>query len=115
MDLEIEKLACSVPGVRQVAAIAAYHPKWEERPLLIIVADQDHLPTRQYVLEQLRPRLRDDVVIVDSLLMTATGKISKLAVDPFTAKTYSDVSPLMPRSWCDCVTSRRRGVRGDHR
>lgn len=84
-SLEIENLACSVPGVREAAVIAAYHPKWEERPLLIVVADRDRPPTRQDVLDHLRPRiakwwLPDDVVIVDALPMTATGKVSKLAL-----------------------------------
>jgi 3-(methylthio)propionyl---CoA ligase len=84
-SLEIENLACNVPGIRQAAVIGAYHPKWEERPLLIIVADQDHPPTRQEVLDYLRPRiakwwLPDDVVVVDALPMTATGKVSKIAL-----------------------------------
>ncbi|MFZ5780265.1 MAG: long-chain fatty acid--CoA ligase [Pseudomonadota bacterium] len=84
-SLEIENLACSVPGVRQAAVIAAYHPKWEERPLLIIVPDADRPATREEVLDHLRPRiakwwLPDDVVAVDALPMTATGKISKLAL-----------------------------------
>jgi fatty-acyl-CoA synthase len=84
-SLAIENLACSVPGVRQAAVIAAYHPKWEERPLLIIVVDEKQQPTRQDVLDHLRPRLAtwwlpDDVVVVDALPMTATGKVSKLAL-----------------------------------
>jgi 3-(methylthio)propionyl---CoA ligase len=84
-SLEIENLACSVPGVRQAAVIAAYHPKWEERPLLIIVPDTDRPVTREEVLDHLRPRiakwwLPDDVVTVDALPMTATGKVSKLAL-----------------------------------
>ncbi len=84
-SLEIENLACSVPGVRQAAVIAAYHPKWEERPLLIIVPDQERPATREEVLDHLRPRiakwwLPDDVVTVEALPMTATGKISKLAL-----------------------------------
>ncbi len=82
-SLEIENLACDVPGVRQAAVIAAYHPKWEERPLLIIVADKECPPTRQDVLDHLQPRIAkwwmpDDVVTVEALPMTATGKVSKL-------------------------------------
>jgi fatty-acyl-CoA synthase len=84
-SLEIENLACSVPGVRQAAVIAAYHPKWEERPLLIIVPDEERPATREEVLDHLRPRiarwwLPDDVVSVDALPMTATGKVSKLTL-----------------------------------
>lgn len=84
-SLEIENLACSVPGVRQAAVIAAYHPKWEERPLLVIVPDEERPATREEVLDHLRPRiakwwLPDDVVSVDALPMTATGKVSKLTL-----------------------------------
>jgi fatty-acyl-CoA synthase len=84
-SLEIENLACSVPGVRQAAVIAARHPKWEERPLLIVVADPRCAPTKQDILSQLQPRLAkwwvpDDVVFVEALPMTATGKISKLTL-----------------------------------
>ena len=84
-SLEIENLACSVPGVRQAAVIAAYHPKWEERPLLVIVPDEQHPASREEVLDHLRPRiakwwLPDDVVSVDALPMTATGKVSKLTL-----------------------------------
>jgi acyl-CoA synthetase (AMP-forming)/AMP-acid ligase II len=84
-SLEIENLACSVPGVRQAAVIAAYHPKWEERPLLIIVPDEERPASREEVLDHLRPRiakwwLPDDVVSVDALPMTATGKVSKIAL-----------------------------------
>jgi fatty-acyl-CoA synthase len=84
-SLEIENLACSVPGVRQAAVIAAYHPKWEERPLLIIVGDKERPVTREEVLSYLRERMAkwwvpDDIVIVNELPMTATGKISKLTL-----------------------------------
>ena len=84
-SLEIENHACSVPGVRQAAVIGVHHPKWEERPLLVLVVDPATAPSRDAVLDHLRPRiakwwLPDDVVVVDALPMTATGKISKLAL-----------------------------------
>jgi fatty-acyl-CoA synthase len=84
-SLEIENLACDVSGVRQAAVVGAYHPKWEERPLLILVVDPERAPTRAAVLDHLAGRiakwwLPDDVVVVDALPMTATGKISKLAL-----------------------------------
>lgn len=84
-SLEIENLACGVPGVRQAAVVAAYHPKWEERPLLLLVADDQRPPTREQVLDHLRARIAswwmpDDVVFVDELPMTATGKVSKVTL-----------------------------------
>ena len=82
-SLEIENLACGAPGVRQAAVIGVHHPKWEERPLLIVVPDPARPPTPEEVLDHLRPRiarwwLPDDVVLVEALPMTATGKVSKL-------------------------------------
>jgi 3-(methylthio)propionyl---CoA ligase len=84
-SIEIENLACSVPGVKQAAVIAAYHPKWEERPLLIIVADAQSAPTREEIFDFLGSRIAkwwmpDDIVFVDELPATATGKVSKLAL-----------------------------------
>jgi acyl-CoA synthetase (AMP-forming)/AMP-acid ligase II len=84
-SLEIENLACGAPGVRQAAVVGVYHPKWKERPLLVIVTDQQHPPTRESVLDHLRPRvarwwLPDDIVFVEALPMTATGKVSKIAL-----------------------------------
>ncbi len=82
-SLEIENLACGMPGVRQAAVVAAYHPKWEERPLLIVVPEAGAAPSRDAVVEFLGSRIAkwwipDDVVFVEELPMTATGKISKL-------------------------------------
>jgi fatty-acyl-CoA synthase len=53
--------------------------------LLIIVVDEQQQPTQRDVLDYLRPRLAnwwlpDDVVVIDALPMTATGKVSKLAL-----------------------------------
>jgi fatty-acyl-CoA synthase len=84
-SLDIENLACSVAGVRQAAVIAAYHPKWEERPLLIVVPDEKAPPKREDILAFLGGRIAkwwipDDVVFVEELPMTATGKISKIAL-----------------------------------
>jgi len=84
-SLQLENLACGVPGVRQAAVVGARHPKWEERPVLVVVPDPDRLPTREAILEHLRPRVArwwmpDDVVFVDELPMTATGKVSKVAL-----------------------------------
>lgn len=53
--------------------------------MLIIVVDEQQQPTQRDVLDYLRPRLAnwwlpDDVVVIDALPMTATGKVSKLAL-----------------------------------
>jgi len=59
------------------------HPKWSERPLLVIVRNQDSKVGKAEVLAYLDGKIAkwwmpDDVVFVDSIPHTATGKISKL-------------------------------------
>ncbi len=73
------------PDVAEAAAIAADHPKWGERPLLVIVAHAGAEITRDAMIDYLSDKvvkwwLPDDVVFVDELPHTATGKISKLTL-----------------------------------
>ncbi len=61
------------------------HPKWQERPLLVAVKAPGAEPTKAEVLATLEKaiakwQLPDDVVFVDQLPLTATGKISKLTL-----------------------------------
>jgi acyl-CoA synthetase (AMP-forming)/AMP-acid ligase II len=73
-------------GVANCAVIAVPHPKWDERPLLIIQSkDDDAPPPKDELLEMLgehfaKWQLPDDVVYVDALPLTATGKVSKLTL-----------------------------------
>jgi len=72
----------SHPKVALAAAVAAYHPKWDERPVLVVVPKDGQDITREEMLEFLTPLmakwwLPDDVVCVRELPMTATGKILK--------------------------------------
>jgi fatty-acyl-CoA synthase len=67
------------------AAVGVRHPKWEERPLLLVVARQGRTPARDSVLAHLgqhfaKWQLPDDVVVVDAIPLTATGKINKVAL-----------------------------------
>jgi acyl-CoA synthetase (AMP-forming)/AMP-acid ligase II len=82
-SIELENAALSCAGVQEAAAIGLPHPKWDERPLLIMVRKPGAGVTREEVLKHLEPRvarwwLPDDVVFVDEIPHTATGKISKL-------------------------------------
>lgn len=84
-SLEIEDAACGAPGIRQAAVVAARHPRWEERPLLVVVPEEGASPTVEDVLDHLRPRIAkwwmpDAVLFVDGLPMTATGKVDKKAL-----------------------------------
>jgi fatty-acyl-CoA synthase len=81
-SIALESAAAAHPDVLQAAVIAAFHPKWQERPLLIVARRADSPLTREALLEFLRPRvarwwLPDDVVFVPEMPMTATGKIHK--------------------------------------
>jgi acyl-CoA synthetase (AMP-forming)/AMP-acid ligase II len=81
-SIEIENLAVSHPDVFEAAVIAVHHPVWQERPLLLIQPKPGSEPTKESILEFLSPRiakwwLPDDVIIVDSLPHTATGKLLK--------------------------------------
>ena len=80
IDVENEAIGC--PGVANAAVIAAPHPKWSERPLLVVVKAPGADPSKEQILAHLASKLAkwqvpDDVVFADSLPMTATGKISK--------------------------------------
>ncbi len=64
------------------AAIGIRHPKWEERPLLIVVPKQGRTAARDSVLAHLAQhfakwQLPDDVVLAEAIPLTATGKIDK--------------------------------------
>jgi 3-(methylthio)propionyl---CoA ligase len=81
-SVDLENCACGHPEVLMAAAIGVKHPKWEERPLLLVVPRQGCTPTRESVLAHIAEhfakwQLPDEVILVDSLPMTATGKISK--------------------------------------
>lgn len=82
-SLDIENLAMSHPDIANCAAIGAYDPKWDERPILIVVARDGIEPNIKSIFDIIGANLAkwqvpDDVVFVSSLPMTATGKISKL-------------------------------------
>ena len=82
-SIDLENAAMGCPGVAEAAAIGLPHPKWDERPLLVIVRKDDAALTREAVLAHLKGRIAkwwmpDDVAFVDEIPHTATGKISKL-------------------------------------
>ncbi len=91
-SVDLENCACGHPDVLMAAAIGVKHPKWEERPILLVVARQGCQPTRESVLAHLgehfaKWQLPDAVIVVEALPMTATGKISKKDL----RATYRDV------------------------
>lgn len=84
-SIALENLAVSHPGIAEAAVIGVPHPKWQERPLLIVVARDDESPSKDALLDFMRPKLAswwmpDDVAFVDEIPHTATGKIQKTAL-----------------------------------
>jgi fatty-acyl-CoA synthase len=80
IDVENEAVGC--PGITEAAVIAVPHPKWDERPLLLAVKEKEADVTKEKVIEHLKGtlakwQLPDDVIFVDELPHTATGKILK--------------------------------------
>ncbi len=91
-SIDLENIALGHPKVSNCAVIAIAHPKWEERPLLVVVpADPADPPVlselHDMMLEHVaRWQLPDDMVFAEALPLTATGKVSKLTL----RKTYGD-------------------------
>ena len=84
-SIELENLAVGHPDVAEAAVIGVAHPKWDERPLLVIVPKEGKRPTKDDMIAFMEGRvarwwLPDDVVLVDRIPHTATGKIQKTAL-----------------------------------
>ena len=81
-SIDLENVALGHPGVAEAAVIGIHHPKWQERPLLIILANPGSSPTKDDILDFLKGKIAkwwtpDDVVFIDEMPHTATGKIQK--------------------------------------
>ncbi|ADU39417.1 3-(methylthio)propionyl-CoA ligase [Variovorax paradoxus] len=81
-SIDLENAASAHPAVAEAAVIGIAHPKWQERPLLIVVKRAGAEVTGEELLTFLSTRvakwwLPDDVAFVDSLPHTATGKLLK--------------------------------------
>ncbi|RMF24297.1 MAG: fatty-acid--CoA ligase [Deltaproteobacteria bacterium] len=81
-SVDLENHIVGMPGVRQAAVVAQPHPKWDERPVALVVCDEGAAPTREQVIEHCAKafakwQLPDDVLFVEELPLTTTGKIDK--------------------------------------
>ncbi len=84
-SIQLENIAVEHPDVAEAAIVGARHPKWDERPLLIVVAKPGRSIDRLALLASYAGRVAkwwvpDEVVVVDALPHTATGKLNKLAL-----------------------------------
>jgi acyl-CoA synthetase (AMP-forming)/AMP-acid ligase II len=91
-SVELENAAIGCPGIAQCAAIGVYHPKWDERPILVAVkkpdaADLSEEAVQAYLRERIAKWwLPDEVHFVDAMPVTGTGKIQKAEL----RKQYKD-------------------------
>jgi acyl-CoA synthetase (AMP-forming)/AMP-acid ligase II len=81
-SVELENAAVGCPGVAEAAAIGIYHPKWDERPLLLIVRKPDSNVSAADVKSYLSDKIAkwwmpDAIEFIDEIPHTATGKILK--------------------------------------
>jgi 3-(methylthio)propionyl---CoA ligase len=82
-SIDLENAAIAHPDVAEAAVVAVAHPRWAERPLLIVTPRPDRRPQCNDLLGFLAARfprwmLPDDVVVLDELPHTATGKVMKI-------------------------------------
>jgi 3-(methylthio)propionyl---CoA ligase len=90
-SIDIENVAVACPGVKVAAVAGVFHPKWEERPVLVIETLEDATLTEADVKAFLEPRIvkwwMPDQIIFDTVPLTATGKIDKKVI----RQKYADV------------------------
>ncbi|AMP37566.1 3-(methylthio)propionyl-CoA ligase [Ralstonia solanacearum] len=82
-SIDVENVAAAHPAVHMAACIACRHPKWDERPLLVVMRKPGAELTRDEMLRFFEGKVAkwwipDDVVFVTEIPLTATGKMQKL-------------------------------------
>ena len=92
-SIDIENVAVACPGVKVAAVIGVFHPKWEERPVLIVErmsgASLDEADIRAWLEPRLVKWWLPDRIIFAEVPLTATGKIDKKAL----RSSYGHVGP----------------------
>jgi fatty-acyl-CoA synthase len=102
-SIELENAAVGCPGVAEAAAIAIPHPKWDERPLLVVVraagAEVSESEIRAHMEQHVaRWWLPDGIEFVDALPHTATGKLSKRTLrEQFKGYRFADAAEMVGR------------------
>lgn len=90
-SIDLENIAVACPGVKIAAVAGVFHPKWEERPILVIEPLETDGVSPDDLVAWLEPRIvkwwMPDRVFIDVVPMTATGKIDKKAI----RSKYGDV------------------------
>ena len=81
-SIELENAAMGHPGVAEAAVIGVHHPKWSERPLLLVIKKEGENPGKDEILKFLEDKVAkwwvpEEVEFVEEFPYTATGKIKK--------------------------------------
>jgi fatty-acyl-CoA synthase len=84
-SIDLENIAVGHPAVAEAAVIGIAHPKWDERPLLVVVPREGQSPSKEDLLAFMEGKIAkwwmpDDVAFVEEIPHTATGKILKTAL-----------------------------------
>jgi acyl-CoA synthetase (AMP-forming)/AMP-acid ligase II len=84
-SVDLENHIVSIPGVRQAAVVAQPHPKWDERPVAMVVLADDATVTSAAILEHCADifakwQLPDEVIFIEEIPLTSTGKIDKKTI-----------------------------------
>ena len=84
-SIDIEDIASRHPAVSMAAVVATFHEKWDERPLLLVTLKEGASLEKQDMLDLLQGQIAkwwtpEDVIVIDEMPMTATGKIRKLTL-----------------------------------
>lgn len=83
-SIDLENIASGCPGVRIAAVVGVEHPKWEERPILIVEPHEGEVISAETMRKFLEPRIirwwMPDAIVCEKVPLTATGKIDKKAI-----------------------------------
>jgi fatty-acyl-CoA synthase len=84
-SVDLENHIISMEGVTQAAVVAQPHPKWDERPVALVILVEGSNVTNELILEHCAEifakwQLPDDVIFVEEIPLTSTGKIDKKTI-----------------------------------
>ncbi|MBQ75501.1 MAG: fatty-acid--CoA ligase [Gammaproteobacteria bacterium] len=84
-SVDLENYIVAMDGVVQAAVVAQPHPKWDERPVALVILSEGSNVTEEIILEHCveifaKWQLPDDVIFVEQIPLTSTGKIDKKTI-----------------------------------
>lgn len=83
-SIDVENIAVACPGVKIAAVVGVHHPKWEERPILVVEPHEGHeviaAEVRTYLSSRLAKWWMPDEILVETVPLNATGKIDKKVI-----------------------------------